>query len=589
MLKKLLQKYVLSNIFIRNYRRMFPFIKPYLFRAVLGLSFTAPIGSMDAAIAMLLKPFMDNVLVQKEVTFSSELPFIIMGITLAQGSLTYISTYLNSWVSSKITLSVRTKLYEKLLRMDSSYFDKNNSGMVIARFSSDASSAAGGLIDNLKTFTTKFFSTISLIGVLIYNSWQLAIVAIIVLAVAAYPLTLVRKRIQEITRASVGAGAKITTSYNETFNGNRVIHSFNLENQQMARFKETADFTFDLGMRMVKTSTWLSPFMHFIGSVGVAGVLAFGSQLIINGSITSGNFVAFIAALMMLYTPLRSIGGNYVAITQAFLAQDRIFQILDLKPVIRTHDGKIELTDVKDKIEFKGVSFGYSEDREVLHNINFDVKVGQMVALVGNSGGGKTTISSLIPRLYEIKSGNILIDGIDIRKYTIDSLRRNISMVFQDNFLFSGTIRENVILGNIDASEDDIWEAAKNAHLEHFIKSLPDKLDTEIGERGILLSGGQKQRVAIARAFIKNAPLVILDEATSALDNKAERVVQRALDNLMKNKTVIVIAHRLTTIQNAHKILVINDGNVVEQGTHEQLINIENGAYSALYKTQFKQ
>jgi subfamily B ATP-binding cassette protein MsbA len=311
--------------------------------------------------------------------------------------------------------------------------------------------------------------------------------------------------------------------------------------------------------------------------------------LIITGTITSGNFVAFIAALMMLYTPLRSISGNYISIVQSFMAQDRIFSLLDSKPAIRSHDGTKDLIDIKNKIEFKHVSFAYNKDRKALNDINFEVKVGQMVALVGNSGGGKTTISSLLPRLYEVSNGVILIDGVNIKNYKIDSLRRNISMVFQDNFLFNGSIKENIVLGRPDATEDEIWQATKNAHLDQFIKTLPQKMDTEIGERGILLSGGQKQRVAIARAFIKNAPLVILDEATSALDNKAEKVVQRALDNLMKGRTVIVIAHRLSTIQNADKILVINDGLVMEEGSHEQLLQNEEGAYNALYKSQFQE
>jgi subfamily B ATP-binding cassette protein MsbA len=491
-------------------------------------------------------------------------------------------------VASKITLSVREKLYGKLLSMDSAFFDKSNSGMVIMRFSGDADAAAGSLIGNLKTFVTRLFSTLSLIGVLIYNSWQLAIIAVIVLAVAAYPLTLVRRKIREIMNRSVGAGAAITTLYNETFSGNRVIQSFNLEEHQQKRFDYVTDDLFKLQLRMAITNNWMSPFMHFIGSCGIAGVLALGSHLIIAGTITSGNFVAFIAALMMLYTPLRSISGNYIELTRSFMAQERIFSILETAPVIRSHDGDIELRNIEKKIEFKDVSFGYDPERYVLENINFEVKVGQMAALVGNSGGGKTTISSLIPRLYEIQKGEILIDGSNIRNFTIDSLRRNISMVFQDNFLFGGTVRENIVLGNSSATDEEIWEAVKNAHLDIFIKTLPDKMETQIGERGILLSGGQKQRLAIARAFVKNAPLVILDEATSALDNKAEKIVQKALDNLMKNRTVIVIAHRLSTIQNADKILVINDGKIVEEGNHEQLLAVENGAYAALYKTQFK-
>jgi subfamily B ATP-binding cassette protein MsbA len=587
-IRKLFIKHVMSNIFVRNYRRMWPFVKPYGFRTLIALLCTIPIGSMDAALAMLLKPFMDDVLIQKDVTFSSELPFLIMGITLVQGTLGYTSGYLNAWVSSKISLLVKSKLFEKLLSMDSSYYDANHTGMVITRFSSDAQAAAGGLIDNLKNFLTKFFSSVALMGVLIYNSWQLSIVAIVVMVAAIYPLTFVKQKVTNITREGVVVGANITTLYNETIGGNRVIQSFTLEDFQKNRFDEATFASFSLGMRMVRASAWLSPLTHFVGSMGIAGVLAIGSHLIIIGSITSGNFVAFIAALMMLYTPLRSIGGNFISMAQAFMAQDRIFEMLDSRPTVRTNNGSIKLRDIKNSIEFVDVSFGYTKNRKVLNNVSFDVQVGQMVALVGNSGGGKTTISSLIPRLYDIKEGEIRIDGINIKKYDIDSLRHNIAMVFQDNFLFSGTIKENIALGNDLATEAEIWEAAKNAHLEQFIKTLPNQLNTEIGERGILLSGGQKQRVAIARAFVKNAPLVILDEATSALDNRAEKVVQRALDNLMKGKTVIVIAHRLTTIQNADKILVINDGSVVEQGRHEELIAIENGAYAALYHTQFK-
>jgi len=586
--KEKIKNIINNNVVIKNYKRMWPFIKPYWSRALLGVLLTIPVGALDGAVAMILKPFMDNVLVAKEKAFSFYLPFLIIGFTLAQGSLVYASGYVNTWVANKVTLGIKRKLYEKLLTMDSAYFDKNNSGTILFRYSNDAEAASSGLINNLKLFLSRIFSSLSLIAVLIYNSWQLAIVAVGVLVFAVYPLTLVRKRIQSITSKSVGAGAKIMTIYNETFHGNKIIHSFNLEEQQKQRFDENAGFMFNLSMKMVKSSNWLSPVMHFIGSLGIAFVIGFGSHLIVSGSITPGNFVAFTAALLMLYTPLRSIGGNFVEMTRSFLAIDRIFQILDLKPSIKSKDGAKELVDIKQGVKFKNVSFSYDNKRQVINDISFDINVGQTVALVGNSGGGKTTISSLIPRLYEIQKGEILIDGANIKDYTLDSLRKNIAVVFQDNFLFSGTIRENIILGKQNATEEEITAAAKNAYLEEFVNSLEQKLDTQIGERGILLSGGQKQRVAIARAFIKNAPLVILDEATSALDNKSEKVVQQALDNLMKNRTVVVIAHRLSTIQNANKILVINDGRIAEQGTHEELINVENGAYSALYKTQFK-
>lgn len=576
-----------QNTLVKNFKRMWPYIKPYWFRASLGVILTVPVGALDGAVAMFLKPFMDKVMVDKQPHFSAVIPFLIVGFTIVQGVLIYASNYMNTWVANKITIGVKRKLFDKLLSMDTSYFDKNNSGTILFRYSNDAESASTGLIDNTKQFLSKTFSSLSLVAVLLYNSWQLAIIAIAVLGLFIYPMALVRKKMKEIITKTVGNSSNIMTIYNETFAGNKTIRSFTLEDVFKEKFKNTTDFMFYLAMKMVKGTNWLSPLMHIIMSIGVALVIGCGSYLIVSGKITSGNFVAFIAALMMLYTPLKSVGNNYISIQQSFLAIDRIFEILDLTPTINDKAEAKELQEVKKDIVFENVCFEYVKGREVLHGINLTIPVGHTIALVGNSGGGKTTISALLPRLYDIKSGSIKIDGTDIREFSQKSLRKQIAMVFQDNFLFSGTIRENILLGNEKASEEIIWQALKNACLDTFVQGLPNKLDTQIGERGILLSGGQKQRLAIARAFVKNAPIVILDEATSALDNKSERVVQEALDNLMKNRTVIVIAHRLSTIQNADKIVVINDGRIAEEGTHEELLN-KQGAYASLYAMQFK-
>lgn len=576
-----------QNTLVKNFKRMWPYIKPYWFRASLGVILTVPVGALDGAVAMFLKPFMDKVMVDKQPHFSAVIPFLIVGFTIVQGVLIYASNYMNTWVANKITIGVKRKLFDKLLSMDTSYFDKNNSGTILFRYSNDAESASTGLIDNTKQFLSKTFSSLSLVAVLLYNSWQLAIIAIAVLGLFIYPMALVRKKMKEIITKTVGNSSNIMTIYNETFAGNKTIRSFTLEDVFKEKFKNTTDFMFYLAMKMVKGTNWLSPLMHIIMSIGVALVIGCGSYLIVSGKITSGNFVAFIAALMMLYTPLKSVGNNYISIQQSFLAIDRIFEILDLTPTINDKAEAKELQEVKKNIVFENVCFEYVKGREVLHGINLTIPVGHTIALVGNSGGGKTTISALLPRLYDIKSGSIKIDGTDIREFSQKSLRKQIAMVFQDNFLFSGTIRENILLGNEKASEEIIWQALKNACLDTFVQGLPNKLDTQIGERGILLSGGQKQRLAIARAFVKNAPIVILDEATSALDNKSERVVQEALDNLMKNRTVIVIAHRLSTIQNADKIVVINDGRIAEEGTHEELLN-KQGAYASLYAMQFK-
>lgn len=576
-----------NNTLVKNFKRMWPYIKPYWFRASLGVILTVPVGALDGAVAMFLKPFMDKVMVDKQPHFSAVIPFLIVGFTIVQGVLIYASNYMNTWVANKITIGVKRKLFDKLLSMDTSYFDKNNSGTILFRYSNDAESASTGLIDNTKQFLSKTFSSLSLVAVLLYNSWQLAIIAIAVLGLFIYPMALVRKKMKEIITKTVGNSSNIMTIYNETFAGNKTIRSFTLEDIFKEKFKNTTDFMFYLAMKMVKGTNWLSPLMHIIMSIGVALVIGCGSYLIVSGKITSGNFVAFIAALMMLYTPLKSVGNNYISIQQSFLAIDRIFEILDLTPTINDKAEAKELQEVKKDIVFENVYFEYVKGREVLHGINLTIPVGHTIALVGNSGGGKTTISALLPRLYDIKSGSIKIDGTDIREFSQKSLRKQIAMVFQDNFLFSGTIRENILLGNEKASEEIIWQALKNACLDTFVQGLPNQLDTQIGERGILLSGGQKQRLAIARAFVKNAPIVILDEATSALDNKSERVVQEALDNLMKNRTVIVIAHRLSTIQNADKIVVINDGRIAEEGTHEELLN-KQGAYASLYAMQFK-
>ena len=387
---------------------------------------------------------------------------------------------------------------------------------------------------------------------------------------------------------SVAAGSAVITAYNETFAGNKTVTSYNLAEKQEKKFKDILSNIFSLKIKMIQRTSWLSPMMHVIVSVGIGLAIGYGSHLILTKQITSGNFVSFITALIMLYTPIKNLGNNFNSVQFSFMAIERVFNVLDAKPKITDKENAIVLRGVERNIAFEDVNFEYVKNRPVLRNINLEVNKGESIAFVGNSGGGKSTIVSLIPRFYDVKSGSIKIDGIDIRDYTLKSLRQNIAVVFQDNFLFSGTIRENIMLGNENATEEQLWNAVKMAYLEDFISELKDGIDTQIGERGILISGGQKQRVAIARAFLKDAPVIILDEATSALDNKSEAIVQKAIENLMKDKTVFVIAHRLSTIQNVDKIVVINQGEIVETGSHDELLRIPNGAYKALYEMQFK-
>lgn len=572
-----------NSSFVMNYKRMWPYMRPYKWRMLAAMLITIPVGLMDAVIAWSLKPYMDIVVLEKPSGYVLYLPLVVILIGLSQGLFNYAATYWNTWVGRKIANDVKLTLFEKLMKNDPAFFDRETSGQIQFRFNHDVDAACSGLISNLKVFITRVVSSISLIAVLIYNSWILAIIAVVVLAGALFPLTRVRKKIEKLMDKTVFSGAVVSTHYNETFNGNRVITSYNLAPYQKKRFEETLRSVFKLGMKMTQRTGMVTPMMHFIVSIGIAGVIWMGSYLIVTKEITPGSFVSFLTALIMLYTPIKGLGNNYNAVQMAFLAMERVWSLLDSIPALVNKPDAIQLTEIKSGIEYRDVSFEYSQGKPVLKNVSLTVDVGQTIALIGNSGGGKSTFANLLPRFYDVTSGAILIDGVDIRDFDLESLRSKVAVVFQDNFLFAGTIRDNIVLSNENASDVDIQQALKNACLDEFISSLHLGLETEIGERGILLSGGQRQRVGIARAFLKNAPIVILDEATSALDNKSEAIVQEAITNLMKDRTVFVIAHRLSTIRNADKILVLNHGEIVEQGTHDQLIGKENGAYASLY------
>ena len=564
-----------------------PYFKPYLKRTFLALGLAIPIGALDAVIALSLKPYMDIVMMEKQMQSTWYLPILIVLFTSFQGGLNYLATYMNDWVGGKVTNDLKISLYTKLMRQAPGFFEKQTSGKILKAYNNDAEKSCAGLLSNLKTVISRFFSSISLVGVLFYNSWQLAIIAVIVLSCAMVPLLKIKSTIKDIYNRSEGENAKVLTTYNEAFSGNKVISGYNLYDLKQKQFKKLVSTVFGLKMKITQHVSWLSPLMHIIVSIGIALVIGLGSYFIVRGQLSAGQFVSFITALIMLYTPIKGLGNNAKSMSTCLCAMERVVSKLEKIPAIKDKDGAIDFPDFKDKIEFKNIKFSYVKGKRVLNGISLEVKKGETIAFVGNSGGGKSTIVNLLPRFYNVKNGDLTFDGISVNDIKVDSLRQNIAVVFQDNFLFEGTIRENILLGNLKASEEQVLKAVKESYLEEFVNSLEKGLDTQIGERGMLLSGGQKQRIGIARAFLKNAPILVLDEATSALDNQSEYIVQQAIENLMKDRTVFVIAHRLSTIQNADRIAVINHGNLTELGTHEELMNIPNGEYKRLYEMQF--
>ncbi len=583
-------------------KKIFPYIKPYWARILINLTIAVPLGLLDGVVALALRPYMDLVIngnpsvtysilghnIQVQSSFAAIIPLAIVLFAAFQGVLKYISHYLTDWLGQKISNSLKIDLFKKLTSLDPQFYDVNSSGLVLTRFLSDPDAASKSIIGTLQTFISTIFGIVGLVAVLLYNSWQLAIVGVTVMGLAITPVTLIRKRIKNVSNASMVVGGNMATNFNETFAGNKIMAAYNLQNEQNHKFEGQIHQQFDLAMSLTKRVGWMSPIMYFICSIGIALVFWYGTHLILTEQLTAGSMMSFVTSLLLLYKPVKNLGNTLTGLQSTFVAMGRVFELFDLVPYIKNEKNAVPLQGLNSYINFKNVYFEYEPGLPVLKNINLRVNKNETIALVGNSGGGKSTLVNLIPRFYDVTSGAVEFDGVDIRNYTLDSLRQQIAFVFQDNYLFSGTIKDNILMGNKNASDEDIQKVLQLAHLDEFISTLDNGIDTYVGERGTTLSGGQRQRVAIARAMIKDAPIVILDEATSALDNESEAIVQKALDNLIQNKTVFVIAHRLSTIKNAQRIAVINEGELVELGTHDELMQINNGKYKHLYEMQFK-
>jgi subfamily B ATP-binding cassette protein MsbA len=568
------------------YKRLIKLAKPHLPKFILAMLCMLVVGGLTSALAFLVKPVLDDIFMKKNAAMLKWIPIAVVAIYMLKGLCTYVQTILMNFIGQRVVADIRNRLYQVIQTQSMSFFTKNQTGILMSRITNDVNSMQGAVSEAVTSLLKDSFTLICLMFVIFYRDWQLALVAMVIFPVTIYPIATFGRKIRKLaTRTQVTMGS-LTTLLQETISGARIVKAFGREDYESSRFSRENENLLKLTLKSVTISAVSSPFMEFLGGVGIAAIIFYGGYQVIQGVSTPGTFFSFLAALILLYEPIKRLTNVNNTIQQGIAGAQRVFSIIDAVPEIRNKPEAIPLPAISKAIDIRNVTFRY-EDTPVLKQINLTVRAGEAVAFVGMSGGGKTTLVNLIPRFYDVSEGQILIDGRDIRDVTMESLRAQIGIVTQQTILFNDSVRNNIIYGDIEKTETDVIRAAKAANAHHFIMNLPEGYDTVIGEQGTKLSGGERQRISIARALLKDAPILVLDEATSSLDTEAEIEVQEALENLMKGRTTLVIAHRLSTIRNADRIVVLVNGEIVEEGTHEALLD-KKGEYFRLYQMQFK-
>lgn len=576
----------ISKIQIRNrHRELVALVKVNRVRLLLAMACMLVEAAGTSTAAYLVKPVLDDIFINKNGEMLRLIPPGIVGIYLLRSLALFYGDFFMSYVGQDIIRRLRNRLYDSIQDLHLAFFHKETTGVLMSRIINDVNFVKDMLSSTITGSLRDCFTIIGLVFVIFYQIWYLAAFAVLVLPAAFIPIVIFGRRVRRTSTGCQEAMADISAFMHETFAGNKIVKGFGMEGYEKKRFFDKTDRLFRMEMKEALARLITSPINLFLGGLGAALIVWYGGLKVISGTYTAGTFFSFLTAVLLLYKPVKDLSKFNNAIQRGLAATDRIFDIIEKEPGIPEDPNSVEIETRPHRVAFHDVSFKY-DDEMVLQDVNLDVDPGKVLAIVGMSGGGKTSLVNLIPRFYDVSSGSITIDGVDIRRISLASLRRQIAIVTQEPILFNDSVRSNIAYGRLGAAEDKIIAAAQAAYAYDFVLNFPKQFDTNIGELGARLSGGEKQRICIARALLKDVPILILDEATASLDTAAEKTVQKALENLMHGRTTFVIAHRLSTILKADHIIVLADGRIVEQGSHQALLSLR-GAYFRLYQMQF--
>lgn len=571
---------------MNTYKRLINYIRPYLPRLSLAVICIIAASSANLYVPWVIKEVIDKVLAEKDMMMLNTIALGIVVVYLLRGIFFYGQTYLMSYIGQRVIIDIRQAVYRHLQRLSLSYYEKRQTGTIMSYITNDVAALQGALVDSIIELVTELSILLGSLVMMFYLHWKLSALTLITTPLVAYTMNIFGKKLRTTSTVMQERAADITSVLQETISAVRVVKSFVREDYEVERFGKENFSNFRAQMKNAQLMATLTPVIEFLAAIGVTGIIWYGGWEVINGNLTAGALIAFLVYAVNLSNPIKRLSRVYANIQRALAAAERVFVVLDTEPEIQNIPGAADLPSINGEVTFHDITFEYKPGEPVLSQVSLTAKPGQMVAIVGPSGAGKTTIANLIPRFYEPTHGYISIDGIDIKTVTLDSLRKQIGIVPQETVLFNGTVYDNILYGDLDATHDEVIAAAQAANAHKFIMAMPDGYETQIGERGSKLSGGQRQRIAIARAILKNPRVLILDEATSALDTESEKLVQEALDKLMISRTSFVIAHRLSTVIRADLILVMERGKIVERGTHAELLAM-GGLYSKLHEVQF--